>query len=66
MSGLFEDSEFNGDISCWDVSNVTNMGGMFSYSQFIGDISEWNVSNVTDATYMFDNCPTEKLPKWYW
>ena len=29
MSYLFEDSDFNGDISKWDVSNVTDMEGMF-------------------------------------
>jgi len=36
---MFEDSKFNGDISQWDVSNVTNMCGMFSNSVFNGDIS---------------------------
>ena len=29
MSKLFDDSKFNGDISKWNVSNVTNMTGMF-------------------------------------
>ena len=29
MSKLFAESEFNGDISKWDVSNVINMEGMF-------------------------------------
>ena len=29
MSWLFEHSEFNGDMSKWDVSNVTNMGACF-------------------------------------
>ena len=29
MSDIFEKSKFNGDISKWDVSNVTNMKGMF-------------------------------------
>ena len=47
MSGMFYDSQFNGDISKWDVSNVTNMSVMFSDSQFNGDISNWDVSNVT-------------------
>ena len=31
MSWLFNDIEFNGDISKWDVSNVKNMDNMFSY-----------------------------------
>ena len=29
MSYLFEKSEYNGDISMWDTSNVTNMENMF-------------------------------------
>ena len=45
-----------GDISDWDVSNVTNMRGAFSnYEQFNPDISSWDVSNVTDMGYMFYN-----------
>ena len=32
ISWLFEESEFNGDISKWDVSNVKNMKGIFKKS----------------------------------
>jgi surface protein len=39
MDSLFMGSEFNGDISMWDVSNVTNMDRMFMDSEFNGDIS---------------------------
>jgi surface protein len=46
-------SQFNGDISKWDVSNVEKMASMFYKSQFNGDISNWNVSNVTDMSGMF-------------
>ena len=45
---MFSKSQFNGDISKWDVSNVTNMGNMFSKSPFNGDISNWDVSNVDE------------------
>ena len=48
-----------GDLSNWDVSNVTNMNGMFyecNELEFIGDISKWNVSNVTNMTHMFNGC----------
>ena len=55
MSSLFEDSEFNGDISKWNVYNVTNMAGMFILSEFDGDISKWDVSNVTNMKFMFRN-----------
>ena len=43
-----------GDISGWDVSNVTDMKEMFrSAHKFNGDLSKWNVSNVTDMGGMF-------------
>jgi len=68
MSYLFTfgRKNFNGDISEWNTSNVTNMKMMFTDSNFNGDISKWDVSNVTDMSYMFENCPLEKNPpKWY-
>ena len=59
MAGLFSDDiihrkysnrtlhveKFRGDISNWDVSNVTDMSYMFEGSAFNGDISRWKVSN---------------------
>jgi surface protein len=53
MDCMFSNSEFNGDISNWDVSNVTNMDCMFYNSEFNGDISNWDVSNVTSMDGMF-------------
>ncbi len=51
---LMEDNfSFNGDISKWNVGNVTDMSGMFQGSSFNGDISKWNVGNVTDMSGMF-------------
>jgi surface protein len=50
---MFSISKFTGDISNWDVSNVTNMERMFCISKFTGDISNWNVSNVTNMECMF-------------
>jgi surface protein len=47
---MMDSSSFNGDISGWDVSSVTNMYAMFSNSQFDGDISGWNVSSVTNMS----------------
>ena len=47
-------TNFNQNISGWDVSNVTDMGNMFggarSFNQPIGN---WNVSNVTNMGNMF-------------
>ena len=56
MSRLFADCFFNGDISEWDVSNVTNMSHMFDgNSKFNGDLSKWDVSKVENMSYMFSN-----------
>ena len=57
LNWLFEDmSDFNEDISTWDVSNVTNMYGMFyGASSFNQDISNWDVSNVESMAGMFYN-----------
>src|SRR5574344_1306085 len=57
MSSLFENTKFNGDISSWDVSNVTNMRFMFfNCEKFNQDISEFDVSNVIDMRFMFCGC----------
>ena len=53
MSELFENSDFNGDISEWDVSNVEDMNWMFYHSKFDGDLSKWDVSNVKDMHWTF-------------
>ena len=53
MNFMFAWTPFNGDISWWDVSRVTNMSSMFKFSSsFNQDISWWNVSNVTNMTYL--------------
>ena len=49
-------SKFNGNISGWDVSKVTNMSLMFYYaSAFNQDISGWNVSKVTNMSGMLNS-----------
>ena len=46
--------KFNGDLSKWDVSRVTNMNCMFrDASSFNGDLSKWDVSRVTNMQGMF-------------
>tara|TARA_B100001057_G_scaffold347141_1_gene348417 strand:- start:139 stop:426 length:288 start_codon:yes stop_codon:yes gene_type:complete len=43
-----------GDISTWDVSNITDMSGLFwSRNTFNENISNWDTSNVTDMSRMF-------------
>lgn len=67
MSSLFANSQFNGDISNWNVSNVTDMSYMFYKNfDFESDINKWDVSNVKDMrcmfakTYSFD----QDISKW--
>ena len=44
-----------GNISEWDVSNVTDMYQLFKNKQnFNDDISSWNTSNVTNMAEMFN------------
>lgn len=53
VSNIFYKSNFNGDISKWNVSNVENMASMFKESKFNSDISKWDVSNVENKRFMF-------------
>ena len=47
-------TNFNSDISNWDVSNVADMESMFqSATNFNSDISNWDVSNVANMESMF-------------
>ena len=64
MSGLFAGTNFNGDISNWDVSNVTNMVDMFfGCNKFNQDISNWDVSNVNNISGIFSYCKIEEKHK---
>ncbi len=55
MIGLFANTEnFNGDLSAWDMSNVSHMDSMFAGAvSFNGDLSNWDVSNVKSFENMF-------------
>ena len=63
--GDLDISNFNGDISKWNVSNVKYMSSMFAGSNFNGDISNWDVSNVTDMQNMFAGSKfNQDISKW--
>ena len=54
MSKLFQSSQFNDDISEWDVSNVINMNLMFNdATSFNQPIFVWKTENVKDMNNMF-------------
>ena len=53
MSSIFRNSEFNGDISTWNVSNVTNMRYMFWAAINFNQPLNFDTSNVTNMNSMF-------------
>ena len=63
MTGLFYDSDFNGDISEWNVSNIENMSRMFDDSKFSQDISSWKISKNCLTFNMFNGCPIKEKHK---
>jgi surface protein len=68
MQSMFRGcSVFNGDISSWDVSNVTDMNSMFDGAiLFNQDLSLWDVSNVTSTYQMFTNATNFNQPIGSW
>jgi surface protein len=54
-AGSMDVMAFNGDVSGWDVSNVTDMSAAFRASRFNGDISGWNTGRVTNMASMFQH-----------
>ena len=55
MGGMFWGAPtFNGDLSKWDVSAVTDMFSMFLGARaYNSDISNWNLKSVSSAGSMF-------------
>lgn len=53
FSSHYNDVEFDGDVSQWNVSGVLDMSELFSHSDFNGDLSKWDTSNVQDMSYIF-------------
>ena len=70
MRQMFDDYNakgFHGDISEWDVSNVTTMEQMFfGCDKFNCDISNWDVSNVKNMKSMFVTCTSFNQPIQKW
>ncbi len=52
---MFTSSDFNGDLSSWKPSSVSDMSYMFSgATAFNRDLSNWDVTAVTDMSGMFN------------
>ena len=57
MSSLFANTNFCGDVSDWNVSNVLVMNSTFyGCSEFNCDLSGWDTSHVINMTGMFYEC----------
>lgn len=57
MSSLFDQEDFEGDVSHWDVSRVTDMSYMFfKCEHFRGNLENWDTGNVTNMSDMFYGC----------
>ena len=56
MSGMFQNaSRFNGNISGWNTTNVTDMNNMFNgATAFNQNIGGWNTTNVYNMINMFN------------
>ena len=64
---FFGDSDFNADITSWDMSGVTSTKGMFhGASSFNQPIGHWDVSSVTDMRNMFNGCEAFNQPLEAW
>jgi surface protein len=61
-------TQFNGDISTWNVSSVTSMNEMFyNATQFNQDLSGWCVSLIPSTPTDFDTGASAWiLPKPVW
>ena len=74
METMFEGcTNFNGNITTWDTSNVTkfnrgtNVGMFTNCSYFNQPIGSWDVSAATNMTLMFSFCVrfNQDLSNWY-
>lgn len=63
----FSYTDFNEDISNWNVSKAESMVSMFSGAKkFNQDISKWDVSNVEDMSSMFQEAKSfnQDISRW--
>ena len=60
-------TSFNGDLSKWDTSQVTNVEGIFyGATSFNGDLAKWDTRKATNMGLMFEGATSFKgdLSKW--
>jgi surface protein len=58
---------FNGDVSGWTTTNVTNMDSAFDEcTTYNKTLSAWNTAKVKDMAFMFQNCVAFNQPLNSW
>lgn len=63
LKGTFQSAlNFNGDVSKWDTSNVTDMSTLFSGANSFNQPLNWNTSKVTDMSQMFNGASAFNQP----
>ena len=55
FTNIFAETQFNGDVSRWDVALGWDFSGMFRDCPFNGDVSKWDVANAENFSNMFSN-----------
>ena len=60
---MFFNSDFNQDISKWNVSNVGNISRMFEDSKFNKDISNWKIRPDCATYNTFFGCKIKEKYK---
>ena len=64
-TSTFEDTNFNGVVDTWNVSNITNFSNFFHGSQFNQDCNNWNITKATNLSGVFESTPFNKsLSNW--
>lgn len=57
MQEMFRNSNFNNDLSSWNVARVTTFAYMFHQARLFtgGDLSKWKLQEATNLNDMFNN-----------
>ena len=68
---MFEQSDFDADLSNWDMSNATNMQSMFRQAKYFScmrrDIGKWRPNETAKmSTDLFYQCPSLELDVSEW
>ena len=65
LNYVFQNTQFNIDISSWNTNNLQNMRQTFLNTPFNYDISSWNVSKVGTFVQCFRGCSiNQNLGSW--